>query len=411
MIDANIKYKFYLYSHIYFSKVENKLLLYDTKTGKYIESNSFAHCELIEEIYEPANLGVIELMPEYLKDAETIKFIDDIINQNFGKIIPIEPNMPPLVNLLPILNLQDDVERLKNDPEHDIGEKALRYLNELNIYLTDLCNLNCSFCDYYFKQIKSCHKENKNTHIQIDKIKDILDNLECSSLKRINFLGGNLFLYTDLHELIELLKDYDFDFHYWIHIENLSNANLDFDYNKDIIINFPIHTTLVKQYIEDHKEDKKATYHFLIENESQYNDAESIIKLTDIDNYQITPVYTGSNISFFENNICLGKEDIFAAPIPHRIIFCNQKLNSNHFGKLSVLPDGSVKANMNTSILGNIYENSILEIISSELNINTAWRVIRNEKPCNQCLYQYLCPPPSNYETVIGKPNLCQVEP
>jgi pseudo-rSAM protein len=92
-------------------------------------------------------------------------------------------------------------------------------------------------------------------------------------------------------------------------------------------------------------------------------------------------------------------------------VFCNQKLNSNYFGKLYILPDGSVKANMNTAILGSIYQNSLLEVVEKELIKNTAWRVVRILKPCNQCLYQYLCPPPSNYETVVEKPNLCHVEP
>lgn len=44
------------------------------------------------------------------------------------------------------------------------------------------------------------------------------------------------------------------------------------------------------------------------------------------------------------------------------------------------------------------------------MDINTAWRRIREEEPCNLCLYQYLCPSPSNYEAVIGKTNLCHVK-
>ncbi len=90
-------------------------------------------------------------------------------------------------------------------------------------------------------------------------------------------------------------------------------------------------------------------------------------------------------------------------------IFRNQKLNSNFFGKLYVLPDGSVKANMNSTILGNINTNSLLEIIYLELHKNTAWRKVRDEEPCNACLYQFLCPAPSNYEMVISEPNLCNI--
>lgn len=93
-----------------------------------------------------------------------------------------------------------------------------------------------------------------------------------------------------------------------------------------------------------------------------------------------------------------------------REIFRNKKLNANDFGTFIIFPDGSVKANINTKILGNINEISILELIYRELLENTAWRVVRNNMMCNNCLYQFLCPPPSNYEKVIGIPNLCHVE-
>jgi hypothetical protein len=308
--------KFYLYPYIYYSaNVSDEILLYNTKTGAIIE-NSFLACrQLIEDIYDPEKLGVIDFSEKYLSSSEVVEFVRKLAEEDFGQLIDVKPGMPQLVNLLPILNLQDDVERLKKDKKTDIGEKALQYLNELNIYLNNQCRLNCPHCDLYFKQTKSCFNQTTNVHIQL-----------------------------------------------------------------------------------------------LVENDLQYEDVNLILNKTNINNYQITPIYTGSNISFFETNVYLTKKDILAMPIPHRIIFCNQKLNSNFFGKLYILSDGTVKANMNTDVLGNIDENSLLKIIEIELNKNTAWRKIRNSKPCNDCLYQYLCPPPSNYETVIGKSYLCHVK-
>jgi pseudo-rSAM protein len=401
---------FYLYSHVHYSKVDNKILLYNTKTGEYMETDSLIGCRLIDDVYKPENLGTINLTGIYLENDEAINVVNNIIKRDFGRVINVESDMPEPINLLPILNLQDDVDRLKGDKEHNMGEKSLYYLNELNIYLNNSCSLNCSYCDLYSKQTKSCYKEKRNVNIQPIKIKEILNSLEYSSLKNINFLGGNIFLYPYWNELTELLRSYDFDFHYWIHIENMQNENRILGQKKEMIINFPVNRGLVEQYTKTHRSDEQINYHFFIEEDTQYNELELIVKTYNINNYKIVPIYTGSNISFFENNIYLEKKDIFSTPIPHRIIFCNQKLNSNYFGKLYILSDGSVKANMNVAILGNIYKNSILEIIEKELIKNTAWRIVRTLKPCNQCLYQYLCPPPSNYETIIGKPNLCHVK-
>lgn len=50
---------------------------------------------------------------------------------------------------------------------------------------------------------------------------------------------------------------------------------------------------------------------------------------------------------------------------------------------------------------------TILNVICEELVQNTAWRNIRDVKPCSDCLYQFICPSPSNYELVIGKSDLC----
>jgi pseudo-rSAM protein len=409
-MNTDTKQKFLIYPHIYYTgNSESGLLLYNPHTGETIENDSPICRELVDEIYKPVHLGVIDLIDSYLNHPDVVFFIEEIVEKKFGKRIDIVPGMPKFINLLPVLNLQDDVERLKEDTESDVGEKSLCYLNELNIYLNNSCNLNCPHCPTYYQQTQSCHKGLPVTFIPFNKIKEVLDSLAYSPLKKVNFLGGNSLLYPHFNELTALLKDYDFDFHFWINIENLINANSDWEFKQEILVHFPTDMEAITTFIDTHKNDDRQTCHFLVEDENQYNVVMSVITATGFDRFQIVPVYIGSNNAFFEENVYLSKEDIFAFAIPHRIIFCNQKLNSNHFGKLYILPDGKIKANINASALGDIYQNSLLEIIAAEFNRNTAWRKIRDYEPCNQCLYQYLCPPPSNYEEAIGKPNLCHV--
>ncbi|GHT61745.1 hypothetical protein FACS189451_04430 [Bacteroidia bacterium] len=199
--------KFYLYPHIYYSaNASNEILLYNTKTGAVIENNFPACRQLIEDIYDPEKLGVIDFSEKYLNSNEVVEFVKQLTEENFGQLIDFKPGIPQLVNLLPILNLQDDVERLEKDKESDIGEKAIQYLNELNIYLNSQCSLNCPHCDLYFKQTKSCFKETENVNIQTHKIKKILDGLAYSSLKKVNFLGGNILLYPYLNELTDIYR-------------------------------------------------------------------------------------------------------------------------------------------------------------------------------------------------------------
>jgi pseudo-rSAM protein len=87
-----------------------------------------------------------------------------------------------------------------------------------------------------------------------------------------------------------------------------------------------------------------------------------------------------------------------------------QELNLNYYGRLSIKSNGDIYSNLNKSKVGNYFETSISECISFELDNKHGWKHTRKYiKPCNQCIYQYLCPSLSNYEYVMRKPNLCQV--
>ena len=73
------------------------------------------------------------------------------------------------------------------------------------------------------------------------------------------------------------------------------------------------------------------------------------------------------------------------------------------------MQNGSITARMDGPTLGYVGRDELIDVIYKELVSNTAWRNIREGEPCSQCVFQYLCPPPSNYESVIGKNNLCYV--
>ena len=155
--------------------------------------------------------------------------------------------------------------------------------------------------------------------------------------------------------------------------------------------------------------EKDVKYHLIVEDEEQFTELDSAMSELGIEDFEIHPYFNGQNISFFENNVYLSKEDILANPISMREIFRNQKLNANSFGSLYVLPDGSIKANMNEKVIGNLYSNRIIDVISDEMKVNTAWRKVRSSEPCKNCIYQFLCPPPSNYERALKRENLCNV--
>ena len=403
-------YWFALKSYAYVEFKEKNMLIYDTKHGDRIETAQEKVITLIKEMYEPNNLGVIPISNELQSDPYIRSFIQEIINKEMGDLMDTEhfPNKP--IRLIPTLSLQKDIDRHieYEDKVAFIGKDISKYLTEVNVYLNSICDKSCKHCESYCKQIHCCTTNNPSTELPLEQVRNLLEQLRYSPVNTINLYGGDILSYSYLNELQLLASSYPKTLHFYIHHKNYRENEFVDSQLLELIITFPMDGNHFHELWKQIK-DKQSKLHFIVEDEQQYNDSARLINEYNIKEYSIHPYYTGENIHFFEDNIFLNKEDIFYKALQMREIFRNQKLNSNSFGTLYVLPDGTVKANMNTAVLGNIAEDDILNIIYKELIENTAWRTIRNSHPCDQCIYQFMCPAPSNYERAIGKNNLCHI--
>jgi pseudo-rSAM protein len=76
---------------------------------------------------------------------------------------------------------------------------------------------------------------------------------------------------------------------------------------------------------------------------------------------------------------------------------------------MTIFPNKKVFTDVNSQSIGSI-EKEIIPLIKKNLKSNSPWFRTRNKLDvCKDCAYCFLCPSPSNYETVIGKPNLCHI--
>lgn len=150
-------------------------------------------------------------------------------------------------------------------------------------------------------------------------------------------------------------------------------------------------------------------YVFEVTSVQDCQQAELLIEQFQIKYYCLKPLYTGENIGFFEENIFLNKEEILNTSLSMKDFFARQTMNIYDFGKINIMPNGDAYANINHPVLGNIYTHSIYEIVNKEIEEGVSWFRVRTQEPCNDCIYQWLCPSPSDYEIAIGRPNLCHV--
>lgn len=119
----------------------------------------------------------------------------------------------------------------------------------------------------------------------------------------------------------------------------------------------------------------------------------------------------GIILFFFEKNVFLCEEDILSSTISIKDFFIRQSMNIYDFGKITIMPNGDAYANVNQPMLGNIFSHSIYEIVQKEMDEGKSWFRIRDQAPCNRCIYQWLCPSPSTFEIILGRSNLCHIKP
>lgn len=383
------------------------VMLYHTEKGHRVSSELPQVVELIKDVYRPENMGVVSL-DTYLPDDRIEDFVGRLKDLDMCMIKAQVASLPKPIHFLPILNLQNDVERLQEIGEdYMIGDNISTYLTRAMIHVNTECGKHCPHCGIAHRQTLCCTATEPPQSMSLERLQDLVRQLAATSVQVIDLVGGDLRTYPHLGQLHALVEQYpQFNWHMWQHGMNCEG----FDFGKakaDVILSAPFETC---DGFEDLKNKPHVRFHLLVENEIQVEQAEHLIAGIDAERCEWVPVFNGENLKFFEANVFLDEEDILSGPVSMREIFCHQKLNTNYFGRLHFFPNGEVKADVNGEAVGRFPEKSVLELVHEEMLHNTAWRRVRGGTRCSGCRFRYLCPSPGNYETMIGEESLCHVQ-
>ena len=406
----NTQYFFYLYPNVYVSdKKQESILLYNTSTGKQLVSNDRIFNDWVRKVYEPQNLGVIAVCKEEISRCCS-SLLAEAISLNIGNVETLRTHKP--VNLLPFLSLQKDFEKYDNKGEESmLGDDIISYLSELNLFLTSNSDGDRSFLKYVHQQRPfPVFNEFEEEELDEHAVETILKQISYSPVKNINIFGGDLSLYKRLVLLNDILAQYNrYTFHFWSYVMDIDRLlvydNSNYCYDIIVIPKYQTNIDSIKQLIEGKLSEVKYRLHVYITSEEEYEEYARSFSHYQI---EIRPLFA-DNLGLFQKNIFINRCDFEDTPVSMRSIFCNQKVNSNFFGQLSIYPNGDVRTTYCAELLGNIYNDKIIQLIHKELVENTSWRKVRSNNVCERCHYQYLCPPPSLYESVIGKKNLCSI--
>lgn len=397
------KYWFTLYGDTFLWLKEKEGLVYNSKNKvKFIFELSPNIEKVCLQLLKVENLYTIELIEDEMDD-EIGSWIRSLINIQAGSLSENITFEKRPVSLMPILKVQDD--RKYYEGQHMLGYKGkiLQNLHELIFYINGSEYGN----DGYFRQ--TFFPVRSNNTLDRYKIQQFVRNSRNFYLSNVN-LVGNLFSYPQFMDLINdiaglcsqitihiLFNDF---LNHTKRIENVEwNENVRFNILMDSVFelssikNFSLPFSITAFVFS---EDDFTCYSNMFETFLEHH-------------VKLVPLYNGKNLSFFESNIYMEKDNIEEIKLSKNDIFIRQAINIENFGKLTVMPDGKVYANVNEQPLGDI-DDTPYSVVYKEFIKGLSWFRLRNQVPCSNCIYQWLCPSPSNYEMVIGRSNLCHIK-
>jgi pseudo-rSAM protein len=203
-------YWFALKSYVYAEFKNGRMLLYNTQNGNRIETDYEKAISLIKQMYEPKNLGVTLLDGEMQKDVGILSFVMETLDKQMGDLSDTDKFRTKPVRLVPILNLQRDVDKIKNKDDISllIGKDVINYLLEVNICLNDVCDRNCSRCQTYYRQMRCCTANNTGAELPFVELEKFFRQIRYSAVGRINLLGGNVLKYGNINSLYDILPSF-----------------------------------------------------------------------------------------------------------------------------------------------------------------------------------------------------------
>ena len=422
----------FLYPYVHLNIKKNRAIIYNTLNGALLEYNHKPGSQrngdpelfkLLKKLADDKNLYVIKVIRSQ-QSAGLNQFITDLRKTFSGDYMHTALSTKKPVQLKPRLRLQKSFQAMtfKSRLPLLLFDEIGQFLNEISLYINDECTQACHLCRDAFKQFPFCTADpqrKKRERITVEDIDKLLKQAALTNLYKINVLGGNILLHPQLPQIVERLNTTNIKKDYYLSYLNAATApaqlkvigNSDLN-TLNILVHFPFIKETFKRAIAGTRDLHCAvTFHFAIENDGDVQLIDRLISAYQLEEFEYKPLYNGTNIAFFKENLFINREDISQSIPSQKDIYARMTLNTLDFKKLTLLSDKTAYANLNHKKIGTFGKDSVTELIGHELSRGTSWlRVRKHVTPCKGCVYNALCPPITNYEYAIGKYNLCHVD-
>ncbi|MEI7661260.1 MAG: TIGR04150 pseudo-rSAM protein [Bacteroidota bacterium] len=388
--------------------VRNDVLLYNTETKTYLTSRGVAEvAQLASTLLDPANGYVVMLPKKDINLPSVRKFTDDLRRKYMGDLLDPQWSSTKPFNIVPKPIVKQGVKGIEN------------HLIEITFHL-GTCNDRS--IETYKEASRLFHfpvyAETSGPGMPLGILDSIAAQMETLPYATINLIVCTLPGDAMLVHLRSLFNRKPF--RRKIHIPlTLTDLPPGFKLEKNeyltVYVTFPADQRLVDRLhaVAGHlQSNPRLEFVFVVQDDQEAELATEMIKTLACRNISFKPYLNGNNIQFFREQVYISEDEIKGSKPTQNQVFSRMVMNENDFGKLVILPDGSVYANLNNASLGNAADHTLEDLVSEELNHGSSWKRTRpSVEPCKNCLYQFLCPPISNYELFSRKFNFCHINP
>ena len=398
------KYWLILDSYTFIWKNDVKVLVYNSLSGRGFDTCLSPVLDaVVNKILDMANMYCVEISEKERHDDGFSNFVRLLKGYFCGDII-LNDNVSRPISIYPKLNINEAIDRDYKgiDNFESFGHHVAKNLLEFTLYL----NGQIGKSNFQNQILWFLSGEN---FLSLNNLDLLFDKIQGIRILDFNVVAKNIFEYPYLERLYYLLQKHAFKVSFYTYYKSVCSRDNFIQiasnerFEPFLFLDFPIEESVIEKIHSWHVAVK---YVVKISSVEEYDQV-----LTLIDKYQldikISPWFNGNNLSFFEEYVFLKKDDLLDTQWNKQEIFSHQVLNTNDFGKLSMLPNGVIYANTFFDSIGGIRDN-IKQLIYKELKEGKSWRRTRDTLvPCCSCLYRYVCPSPSNYELVLEKSNMC----
>ncbi|MDP3443602.1 MAG: hypothetical protein Q8T08_12155, partial [Ignavibacteria bacterium] len=390
------QYYVFIENHIILAKGNNSLSLYNPANERILYLENIKSKTLINAL---GKNSFHCSMKELLKPS-TFSFIQKLYQNRMGGLVTIPE---PLAQVK--FQNNSAVGKIYFENKFLIqGHNS--FMPILTFYINDKCNQECSVCQLAFRQHIYCTCKNSSVELHLEAIKKTINDFLLFAIPTINIIGGNLMLYKELNELHSFLQKSGLVVNYYINYQNINNSDILSKLGSGkSVIHFLVN-------LSDHRYKRLESLHslhidnvrlrFLIQKKEDIKAVNNLCKNIDDEKVDLEPFFSGKNKLFFKKCVFLSKKEILKS-IDAGHVQLRSIVNTENIGKLFILPNGEIKTNMKENSLGNIYINSLTDLLNSNAIEESSWfRIRKSVEPCYRCINNPFCPSISDFEYETG---------